>query len=66
MILFLVKKPLILFILVKKSLADYDATFYMAGALFIGAGIISELAHIIYLVKEKKRQKEEDDQITKS
>ena len=44
---------------------DYDATFYMAGALFIGAGIISELAHIIYLVKEKKKQNTEESQTAK-
>lgn len=44
---------------------DYDATFYMAGALFIGAGFISELAHIIYLVKEKRRQDKEDGHLTK-
>ena len=37
----------------------------MAGALFIGAGIISELAHVIYLVKEKKKQNTEDSQNTK-
>ena len=37
----------------------------MAGALFIGAGIISELAHVIYLVKEKRKQSTEDSQTSK-
>ena len=28
---------------------DYATTFYMAGSFFVAAGVISEVAHLIYI-----------------
>ena len=38
--------------LLSKS-TDYATTFYMAGSFFVAAGVISEVAHLIYISKEK-------------
>ena len=40
--------------LLSKS-TDYATTFYMAGSFFVAAGVISEVAHLIYISKEKHR-----------
>ena len=40
---------------------DYTTTFCMAGTFFIVAGIVSEIAHLIYFFKAKRRERHEDE-----